>query len=646
MSPVSRKHYVDTPLQTLQEIISIVTQDGIGLPLPDIANDLPIWPRISSKSGYLTTKEAIMAQNPALVVPWIKHYDRFAKFSGLRPGVSIDDVGMLERYVLPALPEFIDEENKLSYIRLINAISLSSSLKQRVSKKNKTRRFVIPLTMSRLAARLDGKLCLANELFDHDDSIFSAAFRFEATGRFLMFEARKHLALWNELGIRHRELGRFNASDYLACLHALESRLTSVEDQELANDIERVLYPLCTNDGALIRLDDTTWSTIARLPLFLVRPVFGGELEHRRRRMECLASQRHPMCLKDIIRQEFAAVCWSQTPFVLHEPSSFSIQKSGSRDQPPWAMVWDHLAFLAELVWSIEEAQVQVFLEDLQRTYEYLNLNPQESKSQFAEPNAAVWLNADTTSPSTISLEVLRSSWTSLDYLLLDSPCDAPPLMTVQPFLGRFSTLLKELGCKSLLYPSVNATPPGTSQTALTHLRKLWEEGVLTDVTFEAEGNTMSAHQCILASRSLYCKAQFHGPWALASESKVKNKVIELKDMTHATLRILIEFCYHEHHDWSAGMQVARDDSLPTIADKLDVLLDVLVAADRWLMPDLHVDAQRQVIAGIRFFIRPDNVGDVQKVAEEANATELRDYCEEYRICNPEAVLLAHADSG
>lgn len=116
--------------------------------------------------------------------------------------------------------------------------------------------------------------------------------------------------------------------------------------------------------------------------------------------------------------------------------------------------------------------------------------------------------------------------------------------------------------------------------------------------------------------------------------------------MTYATLRILVEFCYHEHHDWAAGMQVAADDSLSTVADKLDVLLDVLVAADRWLMPDLHADAQRQVIAGIRFFIRPNNVGKVQQVADEANATELRNYCEDYRVWNAKAVLLANGDSG
>ena len=634
-------------MKTLREIITRGSQAiAFSSSLLDTANDLPLWPRISSKPGYLTTKEAILAQNSAFVVPWIKDYHRFAQLSSAVSSAlwqaSIDDVGMLQQYVLPALPELIDEENRAPYTRLIRAITHSPSLKSKISKKNKTQRFVIPLTMYRLAARQDGKLCLASHLFDHNESVFSAAFRVDAKSRFLMLEAQPPWALWYELGIRRREMGRFRGPDYLACLRALEGRLTGLEDQQLMTDIERILYPLCTNDGILGDLDNTTWSIIARLPVFLVSPVSGQELEHRRRRMEVLASERHTMCLEDIVRQEFAAVCWSQTPFALHEPSSFSIQKSGSTGLPTCAMVWQHLAFLAESVQSIEEAEVQGFIGDLQRTYQFLHLKPQQSKSQFVLPNAALWLNLEKTSPDAISLDLLKSSWTSLEHLLLDSPCDAPPLMTVQPFLGCFSTLLKELGCKSLHYPQVNPPPPSRSETALNLVRELWKEGALTDVRFEAEGKSVSAHQILLASRSLYCKTQFHGPWALASENKVTSKVIELEDMTYATLRILVEFCYHEHHDWAAGMRVAPDDSLLRIADKLDGLLDVLVAADRWLMPDLHADAQRQVIAGIRFFIRPDNVESVKKVADEANATELRKYCEEYSVCNAEAVLLTN----
>ena len=634
-------------VKTLQEIIARGSQAaGLGSPLLDVADDLPLWRRISSKPGYLTNKEAIVAKNSAFVVRWIKDYHRFAERSGSLPHVGIDDVGMLVQYVLPALPEFIVEEDRAPYIRLISAITLSSSLKQEISKKNRTRRFVLPLTIYRLAARQDGKLCLATDLFDHNDTVFSAAFRFEATSRFLMLEVQKYSALWNDLGIRRRELGRFSGRDYLACLRALEGRLNGGEDPQPMTDIERVLYPLCTNDGALSDLDSTTWSAIAKLPVFLVSPVLASELEHRRRQMEILASERYAMCLEDIIRQEFAAVCWSQTPFALHEPSSFSIQKSGSTSKPTCAMVWQHLAFLAESVQSIEEAEIQGFIEDLQKTYQYLQFNPQESKSQFKQSKAALWLNVETTNPDSISLGVLRSSWTSLEYLLLDSPCDAPPLMTVQPFLGRFSTLLKDLGCTSLHYPQVNLPTLGRSETAFTHVRQLWNEGVLTDVSFEAEGNSISAHQLVLASRSLYCKTQFCGPWASLGESKGKGKVIKLEDMSYATLRILIEFCYNEHHDWAQVMRVAADDSLSRIADKLDGLLDVLVAADRWVMPDLHADAQGQLIAGIKFFVRPDNVNGVKEVADNAKAMELGTYCEKYRVCNAEAVFLANAEHG
>ena len=63
-------------------------------------------------------------------------------------------------------------------------------------------------------------------------------------------------------------------------------------------------------------------------------------------------------------------------------------------------------------------------------------------------------------------------------------------------------------------------------------------------------------------------------------------------------------------------------------------------------MPNLHLDAHRQVIRGIWFFVRPDNAKQVEKVADEANAEELRNYCEEYSIENAEAGLLADAEDG
>jgi sacsin len=604
-----------------------------GLPLLDIANDLPIWQRISSKPGCLTAKEAIMAEDAAFVVPWIKNYHQFAKSCALRPQLRINGVGMLHQHVLPDLPERIDGENRAPYIGLIKVIN------QKISEK-KVRGAVS--STSRLAARQDGKLCLASDLFNADDAVFSSAFRLEACGRFLMPEVRTCRALWNELGIRHRESGRLKGPDYLACLRALEGRLTGGEDSQLAIDTEMVLFPLCRDGGALATLDYSSWSNIAKLAIFPVRPVSAGELEYRRHHMEVLASQKSTLCLEHIVQREFIACCWSQTPFVLHEPLSISFQKCGSRGRPTLAMVWNHLAFLADAAQSIQRAQVPDFITDLEGTYGYLLLHLEESKNHFTVPDAAIWLNAETTNPNEISLDVLRSSWTKLDHLLLDSPCNAPPLMTVQPFLGRYSPLLKALGCESLHFPQIDPAFLGKSETAFNCVRELWKRDFLTDVKFEAEGKSMSAHKVILASRSLYCEAQFNGAWALTSEN---NGVVRLEDMTYATLEILIEFCYHDYHDWAGGMRVTPDDDVRTIADKLDGLLDVLVAADRWLMPGLHADAQNQVIMGIKFFVRPDNVRLVEKVAGEANATKLKDYCKRYGVENASAVMLANAET-
>ncbi|ERF72113.1 hypothetical protein EPUS_02904 [Endocarpon pusillum Z07020] len=186
--------------------------------LDESARDLPVWPRISSKSGYLTAREAFLAQNSAFVVPWIKEYHQFTMFNRYHQHASIDDVGMLERFVLLNLPDSIGGKNKEPYTRLVDAIMNSTSLKGKTGNRNKKGSLLVPLAAYRLAARRDGRLCLASELFDHTDPVFSAAFGAEATDKFLMTGVEHHLSPWKELGIRCREQGRFKGRDYLACL--------------------------------------------------------------------------------------------------------------------------------------------------------------------------------------------------------------------------------------------------------------------------------------------------------------------------------------------------------------------------------------------------------------------------------------------
>lgn len=611
-------------------ILKVLTGPDVttGL-LPDNVKDLPLWPRLSKKEGYLTAREAMVAENSDFVVPWIKDYDRFTKANDLCKDVALGDAQMITQYVLPTLPGNIDGIKPI-YIRLIRSIASSLSRKQTEA--------VADLSKCSLAASVDGKLCRASDLFDTDSGIFSAAFRAQSTIKFLMPDVRYLASFWCQLGIRRQKNGRLEGRDYLACLNALKLRLTGVDDPLLATDTKIVLRPLCTSDGSLSNLDRATWGAIAILDVFPVSSVSGKEPGYRRMRLsEC--SQRSTMKLREIVRREFAAVCWSQTSFALHEPSIYTLGQIGSKGQPSCAMVWRHLAFLADQAKLIQKADLESFIDDLDRTYEFLQVNLQESKRTFGQPQAAMWLNA--TTPRASSRDIFKSSWTTLESLLLDSPCDAPPLMIVQPFLGRFSTLLKEIGCKSVCYPSIVASNPNQPQTTLTLVQQMWQEGILVDVRFEVEGHTVPAHKLILASRSEYCKRQFHGAWAVGSGNNASTKVIKIEDMTYATFKILIDYCYISDLDWAISMRVKEDDSLDAIADKLDALLDVLTAADRWFMPDLHANAERNFVAGARYFIRPDNVEDVGRVAGGANSVVLKNYCAEYKVRNAEAVLLA-----
>ena len=81
---------------------------GVAPLLSKVTNDLPVWRRISSEYRYLTAEEALVAQDSAFVVPRMKNYHRFADGRSLRME-TVDNVRLLEDYVLPNLPKLVDE---------------------------------------------------------------------------------------------------------------------------------------------------------------------------------------------------------------------------------------------------------------------------------------------------------------------------------------------------------------------------------------------------------------------------------------------------------------------------------------------------------------------------------------------------------
>ncbi|MCJ1404885.1 hypothetical protein MMC11_008111 [Xylographa trunciseda] len=210
--------------------------------------------------------------------------------------------------------------------------------------------------------------------------------------------------------------------------------------------------------------------------------------------------------------------------------------------------------------------------------------------------------------------------------------------MAVRSSLIPFSKLLSALGCKTMMYPTFRSAAREESKLMAPRMNQLRLEGFLTDITFSVEGISLSAHRVVLAASSEYCMSQFKEFWKTRG-------VVQLEDMTPHTLENLIDYAYQDGFDWTV-LQANTDDDIDGIADKLDRLLDLLVGADRWLMHDMKMDVEEQILQGSRFLIRADNVSDIKRVANAVNAKALEVYCKEFVEYNAKAVHMANSFDG
>jgi sacsin len=611
-----------------------------------IAARLPLWKPVSSDGEHLTWKEALVAEDPAFLVPWMKDYHLFTLHNSFPKSSVLDGERLLREYILPNLPLRIDKASMEPYLRMIRTIACKSKLR-RMGTKEETQPFIPLLSQYRLAARTNGELCYASDLYDHTDTVFACAFRYQSTDKFLEQSIREHLLFWIEIGLHQRTLGKYSEQDVLLCLQILERRLTGTPDLHLSHDTRVILSQLCANPSVLGELTETTWTAVKDLKVFPVGAVPKNEPSYRRSRSEILVSESKPLSLNMIVRRLHDHLCWSQTPFPLHEPSDSFVQRSGIEDGPSHEMVWRHLEFLAKLVPEVKEADVDCFKDELQHTYAFLDRYGHDGSFAFNKVHEAIWWNVEASHPRQVGLGLLRSSWTSLENLVLNGPCDSPPLMVVRPFLARFPNLLKSVGCRSLQYPFFAIQPKGRSILTLKGVRIMREAGVFSDVTFEIEGQKISAHRVILANRSDYCKAQFLGPWA---PKPGLPSIVPFSEMALDILKIMIDYCYSDDLDWTgddggARFQAKQTERESVIASKLDTLLEVLVAADRWQMPGLRHAAECQILGGHRLFVRLNNVDYVKQMAQKANAKTLLGYCQDFVVANIEAVALVTAHS-
>ena len=165
----------------------------------------------------------------------------------------------------------------------------------------------------------------------------------------------------------------------------------------------------------------------------------------------------------------------------------------------------------------------------------------------------------------------------------------------------------------------------------MSTIRRLREEDELTDIAFQAEGEQTAAHKIILAAASEKWKSQFAGSWG----RQLEHKAVVTVDMDFKTLSAVVDFAYTGIYQ---GPQVSVSTPRDEITNIVDETLDLLTAADEYLMPRLFNKVEAYMAANTTCLIRDWTVSAMLQRTANANATWLHQQCKKYSQKNKWAV--------
>ncbi|TGO23441.1 hypothetical protein BPAE_0132g00110 [Botrytis paeoniae] len=612
---------------------------------PNYLSFLPIWPACmpsNLKDKYIPASCAKYTMQPQLLVPWTKRLLNLIDFNAIDHygaeaclkvmGVtSIAAESLLQSFAPDDFVSTLQETSEGVYIRFIDTLEV-------IALRMKTDySFIAKLSSLPIAADTNGRMRRPLELFNHNDEIFQAAFQ-DGGGHFLHNCVRKYNQLWFNVGLRRRESNNcFKVKDYEKCLVSLvdliksESYGTLVDPTlSLQGRMQKILSPLITPSSATHQFSEVNWNSLSDKEVFLVRRDNSREPSYRRKNMDRVSSFSPAVSLSDVVLHKYAAICWSNTPFVVLEPTTEILSKVSRHGEPSMTEVWKHLEHMVEISKTILRADIPEFLSDLFEIYEYLHQNLVRSGASFRDhgptlKQKSLWLNLEIPDPTTVTLKDLRLSWKPINHLLLISSTDAPPLECIRSSLSPYVKLLKELGCESIHHPKIERPAPLLGRSLLHMLRVCRKNNEMTDIVLIAENIRFPAHKVILACASDKMRRQLSGDWA-------DNGEIIVEEIKPDVLEFLIGQAYEEPIDWEK-MDVNPDET-PQDSDandkKLELLLNLHRGADYWLMKSLANEIETKILDHAKSFVRLDNVSNFQENARYSRAILFEEFCKEF----------------
>ncbi|KAL8828013.1 MAG: hypothetical protein Q9170_006784 [Blastenia crenularia] len=589
---------------------------------------LPVWPRYNAHADlsanmppYITINNAFTCPQKSMLQPWVQNKQRFIdpdvvyKFSVTLEalGCSIMNAQSTWKHLEPELPRNLKPDQVQGYLRWIECLAYNAFYPR-----------------AKIAPNGWNVLCDPASLFDHEDSIFLAAFEESDSGHFLHPAFHKKRDFWIKVGLRNRISGVMDASDFLECVNQLTMRLSiPASRSRVFQDAEKVTGYLRLFNPGFGYWPDQTWTMIARAKMYRANPNVTFEPFHRRKRMTSLSNDSTPLCINDAAPETHKAILWSQRPFLQGEPDAKVYNKLPDGGRPNVQLVYNHLQFLINMRHDVGERELPEYLIDLQATYSYLQEHRTATVSILCIREAKVWLNLPTTVLTSITSSQLDVSLRSAKSLCLNAPLDTHMMERVKNFLVPYETLLKALGCQSMVQPpKQKMASHGKKQRPLDHiwaaLRDMRKQGQLTDVIFETEGQQVCANRNIMAASSEYCRAQFLGDWGSILGPKA---TIQVTDLSIKTLNYVVDFAYAGDVQWP---QLQDPGDINEVADTLDELLDLLRGADMWFVEMLHDLTEQYLLDHSESFIRPDNVDSVKELADAGRAKRLVDHCDAF----------------
>lgn len=462
---------------------------------------------------------------------------------------------------------------------------------------------------------------------------------------FLHENLTPYLPFWLNVGLRQRKNNSVTVEDYSQCLRAMHVRMSARQADRNPNldlDNQLVLQPLTASNNGFHAFSTADLAVLSQERVFRTFTGFDNVVEYRKRTMTSLATAKPLLCLSEVISYDHAAVCWSQTPFPIFEPTRGILAKIPGMGQPTVDIVCRHLLYMTEIFQDLPSLHLSQFLSDLIRVYDYLQERCDQCKDNDILQTRRVWLNLTSTDSDTILMVDVISSWHSVKELVLSSSCDAGPIKAVRSGLMKYERLLRAVGCNAISYPTVARPSLSQSHSLSSQLQRMWKAEEQVDITFCTEGRSIKAHRVVLGAMSKKFAAQFGGKWR--TEHAINYDQNEDPDgfLSYQTLITMLQYAYQEPIDWT-DMQVSDKDTADDEAGKLNLLLDLLQGASFWLVDSLKSEVEDRILAAGRAFINLENVIVVRDRAEEADAKALAQMCSLFIERNKDAVEKAHA---